>query len=151
LEVSFPMQSVSYQRRVCGSVYPSNIAGNGSVNMFPQQWRIFGSVVFYAVHVISKESRQLALPRTSCLKFHFRDCTLSLSSSKKPTLLGPLKRASPYLWTMCRKLIIVLISINKNIHILFSQDRQSSGQSSNQASLKNKSEVLPNMLNKKVR
>jgi hypothetical protein len=53
-------------------VYPSNVADNGSIHMFPQQRRIFGSTVFYAVHVISKESRQLVLPRTSCLKMAFQ-------------------------------------------------------------------------------
>jgi hypothetical protein len=28
---------------------------NGLVNTFPRQWRIFGGVVFYAVHVVSKK------------------------------------------------------------------------------------------------
>jgi hypothetical protein len=33
--------------------------------MFPQQWRIVGGVIFCAAYVISKESRQLVLPRIS--------------------------------------------------------------------------------------
>jgi hypothetical protein len=43
-----------------------SLLGNGSLNTFPQKRRIVGRVVFYVVHVISKESGRLVLPRTSC-------------------------------------------------------------------------------------
>jgi hypothetical protein len=39
---------------------------NGSVNTFPWQPRIAGGVLFYAVLVVSKESRLLVFPTTSC-------------------------------------------------------------------------------------
>jgi hypothetical protein len=44
------------------------LLGNGSVKTFPQQRRLVGSVVLYAVHVVSKESRRLVLPGTSYLE-----------------------------------------------------------------------------------
>jgi hypothetical protein len=57
----------SYKWRACGSVvHPPSLLGNGSVNMFPRQQGITGGVIFYAVRVVSKESRRLVLPRTSC-------------------------------------------------------------------------------------
>jgi hypothetical protein len=37
---------------------PLSFLDNGSVNTFPRQRRIVGGVVFCAVHVVSKESRQ---------------------------------------------------------------------------------------------
>jgi hypothetical protein len=57
--------SLSYQRKVCGSVYPPSFLGNGSVNTFPRQRRIVGDVVFYAVRFVSKKSGRLVLPITS--------------------------------------------------------------------------------------
>jgi hypothetical protein len=59
LDASFSMWSVTYQRSL-------SLQGNGSVNTFPPQRRIVG-VVFYAVRVVSKESRRSVLPRT-CFK-----------------------------------------------------------------------------------
>jgi hypothetical protein len=50
---------------VCMCVPPS-LLGNNSVNTFPRQRRIVGGVVFYAVRVVSKQSRRLVLPRTPC-------------------------------------------------------------------------------------
>jgi hypothetical protein len=44
------------------------LLGNSSVNTFPWQRRFVGGVVFYAVRVLSKESRRIVLPRTSCCK-----------------------------------------------------------------------------------
>jgi hypothetical protein len=56
--------------------------------------------IFCEVRVISKESRLLLLPRTSVyLKQSFEEWTLPPSSGKKPTELGPIDRASPYLRT----------------------------------------------------
>jgi hypothetical protein len=43
-----------------------SLLGNSSVNTFLRQRSIVGGVVFYAVHVVSKESRPLVLTRTSC-------------------------------------------------------------------------------------
>jgi hypothetical protein len=54
---------------VCLSLCPRislSLIGN-SVKTFPRQRRIVGGVVFYAACVVSKESRLLVLPRTSCL------------------------------------------------------------------------------------
>jgi hypothetical protein len=55
---------------VCVSVcvYLLSLLGDGSVKTFPRQQRIVGGVIFYAVRVISKESRRLVLPRCSCFK-----------------------------------------------------------------------------------
>jgi hypothetical protein len=47
------------------------LLGNGSVDTFPQQQRIFGGVVFYAAHVVPKESRRLCLTKTSCFQPNF--------------------------------------------------------------------------------
>jgi hypothetical protein len=44
---------------------PLSLLGNNSVKTFPRQ-RTVGGVVFSAVHVVSKESWRLVLPRTSC-------------------------------------------------------------------------------------
>jgi hypothetical protein len=43
-----------------------SLLGNNSVKMFPRQRRIIEDVVFYAVYVVSKESRLLMLHRTYC-------------------------------------------------------------------------------------
>jgi hypothetical protein len=48
-------------------LYPLSLQGNGYVNTFPWQRRTIGGVVLYAVHVISKESKRLVLPRNSRL------------------------------------------------------------------------------------
>jgi hypothetical protein len=45
---------------------PLSFQGNGSVNTFPQQWRIVGGIIFYMFCVMLKELRRLVLPRTSC-------------------------------------------------------------------------------------
>jgi hypothetical protein len=42
--------------------------GKSAVKTFLRQRRIFGGIVFYALRVVSKESRRLVLPRTYCLK-----------------------------------------------------------------------------------
>jgi hypothetical protein len=111
LDTSFSIRSVSYQRRVYGSLrvppkrwsegsqsrqtvkyshdsrgtrnqdslcwrgsaaiywaalcIPLSLPGNGSVITFPRQRRIVRGD-FYAVRVVSKESRRLVLRRTSC-------------------------------------------------------------------------------------
>jgi hypothetical protein len=51
---------------ICVSVYPLSLLGNNTVKTFPRLRIIIGGVVFYAVRVVSKESRLLVLPRTSC-------------------------------------------------------------------------------------
>jgi hypothetical protein len=55
-------------------VYPIPLLSNSSVKTFLLQRRIVVGVVFYAVHVVSKESRRLILPRTSCLFLVDHDC-----------------------------------------------------------------------------
>jgi hypothetical protein len=58
---------------------------NGSLNTFPQQQGIVGSIVFYEVRVVSKEIRRSVLPRNSCcfrgrqLIFVFHKARLTLS------------------------------------------------------------------------
>jgi hypothetical protein len=46
---------------------PLSLLGNNSVKVFMWQQRIVGRVIFYVAHVISKESGQSLLPRTSCI------------------------------------------------------------------------------------
>jgi hypothetical protein len=46
-----------------------SLLGNNSVKTFPRQRRIVGGIVFYAIRVVSKESRLLVLPRTSSSTF----------------------------------------------------------------------------------
>jgi hypothetical protein len=54
---------------------------NGSVNTFPWQRRIIGGV-FYAVRVVSKESRRLVLPVTFCLNlFLYLEYNSTISKS----------------------------------------------------------------------
>jgi hypothetical protein len=60
-------------QRLCLWVFPCislSLLGNNSVKTFPRQRKIVGGDVFYAVRVISKESRWLVLPRT-CLNLIF--------------------------------------------------------------------------------
>jgi hypothetical protein len=47
---------------------PLSFQGSGSVNTFPRQPRIVGRVDFYAVRVVSMESRRLVFPRTSWIQ-----------------------------------------------------------------------------------
>jgi hypothetical protein len=58
-------------------VYPLSLLGNSLVKTFPRQRRIVGGVVFYAVHVVSKESRLLVLPETSFI-FSVLDAVIGL-------------------------------------------------------------------------
>jgi hypothetical protein len=51
-------------RRIVGRVYLWVRLGNNSVKTFPRQRIIVGCFVFYAVRVLSKESRGLFCPRT---------------------------------------------------------------------------------------
>jgi hypothetical protein len=69
-------KNTRYSRRIVGrSIFMRSVGlciplwflGNNSVKTFPRQRRIFAGVVFCAVHVVSKDSRRLVLPRTSCL------------------------------------------------------------------------------------
>jgi hypothetical protein len=49
-----------------GLCIPLVLLGNKLVKIFPQERRIVGGIVFYAVPVVAKRSRPLVLPRTSC-------------------------------------------------------------------------------------
>jgi hypothetical protein len=66
LDASFAVRAVSYQGSLWISV-PLSLLGNNSVKRFPRRRKIVRGAFFYAVSVISKESRHLVLPRTSCL------------------------------------------------------------------------------------
>jgi hypothetical protein len=61
-------------KNLCLHVHHSlSLLGNGSLNTFPRHWRVVECVVFYAIRVVSKESRRLVLPRTSCfLRYPFQ-------------------------------------------------------------------------------
>jgi hypothetical protein len=66
--VSFSVQSVTYQRRACGSLslcIPLQLQGNGSVNTFQRLRKIVRGVIFYTVRVLSKKSERLVLTTTS--------------------------------------------------------------------------------------
>jgi hypothetical protein len=54
---------------------------------FPQQRRIVGSVVFYAIHVISKENRRLVLLRTPCSLFWYVELVPKVSPRLSVTLV----------------------------------------------------------------
>jgi hypothetical protein len=63
---------------------PLSLLGNGSEksyrgNEYTHNRRIVGLVVFYAVHIVSKESKLLLLPRTSC--YYFKDRNYSYSDN----------------------------------------------------------------------
>jgi hypothetical protein len=51
--------------------------GNDTVKTFQRQQRIGDGVVFYAVRVVSKESKRLVLPRIYCLNKY---TTLTISA-----------------------------------------------------------------------
>jgi hypothetical protein len=55
---------------------PQSLLDNMSVKMFPRQQRVVGSVVFYAVRVVSKS--RLVLPRNSCYSFILPSLSLSI-------------------------------------------------------------------------
>jgi hypothetical protein len=62
---------------VCLYVHPLSLLGNGSVknvtaatNTYATIEELLDSIVFYAVRVISKESRRLVLPRTCFIIVH---------------------------------------------------------------------------------
>jgi hypothetical protein len=62
--------------RVCLSP-PITLLGNSSVKTLPLQRRIVGGVVFHVARVVSKESKRLLLPRTSCSVYIFSNqCAL---------------------------------------------------------------------------
>lgn len=50
-------------------VYSLSFLGNGSVNTFKWRRIIVGGVFFCTVRIVSKESRQLILPRTWCIEY----------------------------------------------------------------------------------
>jgi hypothetical protein len=51
-----------------------------SVQTFPRQWRMFEDVVFYAIRVVSKQTKWLVLPRTYCVFYFARDKCVTYSS-----------------------------------------------------------------------
>jgi hypothetical protein len=53
-DVSFYMRFVSYQRRICGSVYPLIVARQQLGKHVPAEKNIVGGFAFYAIHVISR-------------------------------------------------------------------------------------------------
>jgi hypothetical protein len=77
-----------------------SLLGNSSVHTFPRQRRIFGSVFFYAGHVLSKESRRLVLHRTeqvihqTCIReywFHISAGTPALLTEVFKGFLSPFR------------------------------------------------------------
>jgi hypothetical protein len=81
------------KRRIVGRVclcISLSLLGNNSVKIFPRQQIIFGGVVFCVVRVVSKESRLLVLPRTSCFEFVllFLSCSIPLFSFENDTMIS---------------------------------------------------------------
>jgi hypothetical protein len=75
---------------LCICVIPLQLLGNKCKR---KNKRIVGRVVFYAVYVISKESRRLFLPRVSCLLLGTHSCSRGcLSDAKKLANLCWLER-----------------------------------------------------------
>jgi hypothetical protein len=64
---SFPMRSISHQRKIYGSLCNHLLLlGNNSVKKLTRQRIIVGSVAFYAVRVVSNKNRRLVLRRNTC-------------------------------------------------------------------------------------
>jgi hypothetical protein len=73
LDPSFSMLSVSYRKEILW-IYlciPVSLLCNNSVKTFPRRGRIVGRVVFNAVRLVSKESRQLVIPR---IYYSYQSC-----------------------------------------------------------------------------
>jgi hypothetical protein len=77
--------------RVCLWVYlciSLMLLGNNSIKSFPQQRIIVGGIIFCTVCVVSKKSRRLILPRTSCF-FHLQLSLFGISSKICKLLVNP--------------------------------------------------------------
>jgi hypothetical protein len=72
-----------------------SLLGNGSVKTFLRKRRTVGGVVFYAVHVVSEESRRLVLPRSSC--FNSRNPKNCWHRTRYASAEGRLKNKEHYL------------------------------------------------------
>jgi hypothetical protein len=67
---SFSIRSVSYRRRVCGSVvYPPVVARQRLVKSVPVATNNCWRSRVLCGRIVSMESRRLVLPRNSCLNF----------------------------------------------------------------------------------
>jgi hypothetical protein len=78
-------------RRVCLWVcvcIPLSLLRNNSLKTFPRQRRIVGGVIFYAVRVVSKESRRSVLPRSSCFTGYNTDVELQTASTARLDLMA---------------------------------------------------------------
>jgi hypothetical protein len=84
------------------------LLANNSVKTFPRQRRIVRGVVFHAVHVVSKKSRRLFLPRTSC---YWRNIfpwvrvlprLMSVLMNPETALVSPAWLRSPSFSSFCR-------------------------------------------------
>jgi hypothetical protein len=85
---------------------PLSLLGNGLLNTFSRQRGIVGGVAFYAISVVSEESRRLVLPRISHLIVVVRntdasvtDQALSLSGRHVLTVLRHLNEGLPLICT----------------------------------------------------
>jgi hypothetical protein len=63
LDALFSLWSVSYKSRVCVSVYPLSLLGDGLINMFLWQQRTVEGIIFYVVRVISKKVGKYFFPK----------------------------------------------------------------------------------------
>jgi hypothetical protein len=66
LDASFSMRSCPIE----GEAIHLSFLRNNLVKTFQWQERIVGGIVFYVVHVVSKENKRLVLPRTYCYRIY---------------------------------------------------------------------------------
>jgi hypothetical protein len=76
------------------SVYLLSLPGNNSVKTSAQQRKFFAGVIFYAVRVVSKESRPLVLLRTSCCLLRKRGGVMQPILEKLPEIKEVLGRTN---------------------------------------------------------
>jgi hypothetical protein len=67
LEASFTMRSVLYRKKSLWVCVSSTVTRQRLGKHVPAASKNFEGVVFYAVRVVSNESRRLPIPKTSCL------------------------------------------------------------------------------------
>jgi hypothetical protein len=83
LGASFSVHPESIKGESVSLCMPLLLLGNGSVDMSRQR-RIGGGVVFYAVHLVSKENRRLVLTRTSCNSYSLKSLIINNHSCLVP-------------------------------------------------------------------
>jgi hypothetical protein len=89
-------------------MYPISLQGNGSINTFLRQRRNVGGVAFYAVRVVSKESRWLVHPSENfCVKDYCVGFEVIRAVVMKSSAFWYIKPCSPLKvnWPICFTLV----------------------------------------------